>query len=273
MVGAQPLPGAARIAGDYRLGLGGTQQDAAGRHPRPVRRAGDHPHQLSRAGPARGRGAGHLPDHHDHAVGAGVAGGARVLVLRRLLRLCDLRGRYRPVLGAGACPRIPQPGRIQTARRHTAADRPGRHRGWLGVQLRAGRSQWTARPGTVAQPAGLVPQVRTADGARGVRGRHRRRHGAPVPGGGRSGEAACLRHRPEQGLGRDPRGQPRGGRFGPGDRRGRVHGAHPWLPARHRGPRTGPDHGHGHGHTGTVARHRPGTDRSGDASGGRRPRR
>ena len=141
MVGAQPLPGAARIAGDYRLGLGGTQQDAARRHPLtcPTCRSSSAP--ASRAGAARGRGAGHLPDHHDHAVGAGAQvvrghsffGDSYVYVIFE-----DGTDLY---WARARCPRIPQPGRFQTAGRHTAADRPGRHRGWLGVQLRAGRSQ------------------------------------------------------------------------------------------------------------------------------------
>ena len=40
------------------------------------------------------------PLDHRHADGAEVEGGARLLVLRRVVRLCHLRGRHRHLLGA-----------------------------------------------------------------------------------------------------------------------------------------------------------------------------
>ena len=51
-------------------------------------------------GAAGGRGPGHLSAVDRDAVGAALEGGARLLVLRRLLRLRHLRGRHRHLLGA-----------------------------------------------------------------------------------------------------------------------------------------------------------------------------
>ena len=65
-------------------------------------------------GAAGGRGPGHLPADHGHAERAEVDGGARLLVLRRVLRLRHLRGRHRHLLGALARPRIPE---LRAARR------------------------------------------------------------------------------------------------------------------------------------------------------------
>ena len=46
----------------------------------------------------------------DDVVGAWREDGARLVVLRRQLRLCAVRGRHRPVLGAIVCARVPEPG-------------------------------------------------------------------------------------------------------------------------------------------------------------------
>jgi Cu(I)/Ag(I) efflux system membrane protein CusA/SilA len=54
--------------------------------------------KLPRAGAADRREPGDLPAGHHHALGAGGEDGARLLV-RRLLRLCAVRGRHRPLLG------------------------------------------------------------------------------------------------------------------------------------------------------------------------------
>jgi Cu(I)/Ag(I) efflux system membrane protein CusA/SilA len=61
-------------------------------------------------GAADRRGPGHVSADDDDAVGPGCQGGARLLVLRRFVRLRDLRGRHRPVLGALARARVPEPG-------------------------------------------------------------------------------------------------------------------------------------------------------------------
>jgi Cu(I)/Ag(I) efflux system membrane protein CusA/SilA len=65
---------------------------------------------LSRAGAADRREPGHLSAGDDHAVGARREDGARLLVLRRQLRLRAVRGRHRSVLGALARARVPEPG-------------------------------------------------------------------------------------------------------------------------------------------------------------------
>ena len=84
---------------------------AARRHPRPLGRAGHRLHRVPGAGAAGRRGPGHLSADHRDADGAEVEGGARLLVLRRLLRLRDLRGRHRSVLGPQPRARIPERGR------------------------------------------------------------------------------------------------------------------------------------------------------------------
>ncbi|MCK7501809.1 MAG: efflux RND transporter permease subunit [Comamonadaceae bacterium] len=130
-----------------------------------------------------------------HAVGAGRQGGARLLVLRRLLRLRAVRGRHRPVLGALAGARVPEPGRRRGCRRGVRpALGPGRHRRRLDLPVRAGRPQRPPRPRAAARAAGLVPastscrrvpdvaEVATVGGMVQA-----------VPGGGRPGPAARLR--------------------------------------------------------------------------------
>ncbi len=113
---------------------------AARRAARPLRRAGDHPHDLSGPGAADRREPGHLSAHHDHALGAGRQDRARLFVVRRLVRLRAVRGRHRPVLGALAGARIPEPGAERACRRRRkAVARARRHRRRLGLRVRAGR--------------------------------------------------------------------------------------------------------------------------------------
>jgi Cu(I)/Ag(I) efflux system membrane protein CusA/SilA len=66
---------------------------------------------LPRPGAAGGRGSGHLSAHHLDAGGAARQGGARLLDVRRVLRVCDLRGRHRHLLGAFARAGVPELGR------------------------------------------------------------------------------------------------------------------------------------------------------------------
>ena len=68
-------------------------------------------------GAAHRREPGHLPADHDDAVGAGRQDGARLFVLRRLVRVRAVRGRHRSVLGALARARVPEPGAVTAARR------------------------------------------------------------------------------------------------------------------------------------------------------------
>ena len=87
------------IPGAHRLGLLALQRTPVDALAGPVRRAGDHPHDLAGSGAAGRREPGHLPAGH-HAVGARRQGGERLLVLPRFLRLRAVRGRHRSVLGA-----------------------------------------------------------------------------------------------------------------------------------------------------------------------------
>jgi hypothetical protein len=154
-------------------------------------RAGHHLYRVLRPGAAGGRGPGHLPDHLQDAGGALRQGRARLLLLRLLLRLRDLRRRHRSLLGAlpgsgvsvGTVAR-PSPGGV-------AAARPRCHRRGLGLHVRA--QLGSAIVGRPAQPAGLVSEVRSVIRRRRLRGGLDRRLRPPVPGGSRPGAVAGLR--------------------------------------------------------------------------------
>ena len=96
------------IVGDRRRRCLGHQEHAHRRDPGPVRRAGHHHRELGRAEPDARRGPGHLPDRDRAHLGAEREGRARLLVLRRVVRVRDLRGRHRPLLGAQPRARVPE---------------------------------------------------------------------------------------------------------------------------------------------------------------------
>ena len=83
-----------RPAGDGGAGarrrLRGAQYPAR-RHPRFVGHAGHHLHAVGRAGAEHRRGPGHLSHHDQDAFRAAGEGGARLLLLRLLVRLCHFR--------------------------------------------------------------------------------------------------------------------------------------------------------------------------------------
>ena len=119
---------------------------AARCHPRPLRRAGHRLHRISRPGAAGGRGPGHLSADHGDADRAEIAGGARLLLLRRVLRLRDFRGRHRPLLGALAGARISQLCRAAAAGGRDAEPRARRDRRRLGLSIRGARRRRRASP-------------------------------------------------------------------------------------------------------------------------------
>ena len=135
LVGAQPAAGAVR----HRLRRRGRHlcagASAARRHSRPLRHAGDRLHRVSGPGAAGDRGPGHLSADHGDADRAELEGGARLLVLRRVVRLCHLRGRHRHLLGALARAGISQRRGLAAARRRDADPRPRRHRRRLGLPI------------------------------------------------------------------------------------------------------------------------------------------
>ena len=155
-------------------------------------------------GAAHRREPDHLPADDDDAVGAGREDGARLFVLRRLLRLRAVRGRHRPVLGALARARVPEPGAGAPAAGRDGLARAGRHRRRLDLPVRAGRPQRHDGRRPAARAAGLVPQVRAEDRAQRGRGGLGRRHGAPVPDRARPRQAGGLRHPAHQGGRGDP---------------------------------------------------------------------
>ena len=147
-----PLVGAERVSGRTGHDLRNARRHlcrlagAARCHPRPVRRAGHRLHRISRPGAASGRGPGHLSADHGNADRAEIAGGARVLLLRRLLRLRDFRGRHRPLLGAVAGARIFELCRAASSGGRDPEPRPRRDRRRLGLPIRGARSRRRALP-------------------------------------------------------------------------------------------------------------------------------
>ena len=100
---------------------------------------------------------------------------AGLFLLRFFLRLHPVRGRHRHLLGAIARPGIPQLRRRTPA--HRGHSQPGARRHWrgLGVRIRVAGHHRHLRPAGTAQPAGLVPALRTHVGAWRLRGRQHRR--------------------------------------------------------------------------------------------------
>ncbi len=155
----QPVPGAHCHGDRGRLGRVGGAAHSARCAARSVGHPGHHPHQLAWAGaPDRGE-PGHLPADHHHAVGARGPGGARVLDVRRQLRLRAVRRWGRPVLGPIARAGVPQPGAGAIAGRRALLHRPGRHRRGLDLPVRADRSQRPAGCGAASRAARLVPAL------------------------------------------------------------------------------------------------------------------
>ncbi len=235
-------------------GIWSLAENPARRHPRPLRRAGHPVHRIPRPGAAGGRGSGDLSAVHRAALGAEIEGRARLLLLRRLLRLRHFRGRHRHLLGAFAGAGVRQFGLRQAAERRHADAWPGCHRRRLGLPIRrAGQGQDAGR---VAHLAGLVSALSVGQGAGGRRGRQHRRLRAAVPGDGRSGQAQGLRHSADARRRGDPQFQPRRRRTHAGNGRNRIHGARPRLPARPGGHReSGAESTERH--AGAHRRHRP----------------
>ena len=255
LVGPQPLPGPARHAVHrHRRHLVGAQNPAR-RHPRPLRRAGHPVHRIPRPGAAGGRGSGHLPADHRAALGAEIEGRARLLLLRRLLRLRHFRGRHRHLLGALAGAGVRQFGRPASCRKGVTPtlgpDATGV--GWVYQYARAGQGQDAGR---VAHLAGLVSALPAGQGAGRGRGGQHRRLRAAVPGDGRSGQAEGLRHSADARRRGDPQFQPRRRRPHAGDGRDRIHGARPRLSAR-QGRHREPGAQGAERHAGAHRRHRP----------------
>ena len=271
-----PQPPVRRARGDLHRGRRVVRAagHAARRAARPVRRAGDHLHRLPGAGAAGRRGPGHLSHHHADAGRALRHGGPRLLVLRLLVRLRDLRGRHGPVLGAQPRPRVPQLRERAAAGRRQPHARPGRHRRRLGLHVRAALRP--RRPRGAAVRPGLVPQVRADGGAGRLGGGQHRRLRQAVPDHRRPQPAARLRHLAGPHPQRRAAQQQRRRRARAGAVRDGVHGArgglHPGPRRREeRGPRRGPV-GHAHlraGRRGGALRpgHPP---RAGRAERGRR---
>ena len=135
-------------AHDHVLGIVGDVANPAGCDSRPFRRAGDHPHDAARPGAADRREPGDVSARHDDAVGAGRQGGARILHVRRFVRLHPVRGRHRSILGALARAGIPEPGAVATAGCEPGPRSAPMRRAWAGyTNMRSSTeaARWTCR--------------------------------------------------------------------------------------------------------------------------------
>ncbi len=255
----QPLPGAAGHGPADGVGSVGGAQHAARRAARSVGRAGHHPHALPRPGAADRREPGHLPAHHHDAVGAGRQDSPRLFVLRGFVRLCAVRRRDGPVLGALPGTGISEPGAVPPAGCRQAGAGSGCHRRRLGLRIRAGRQERPPRSGPTARAAGLVPALRAEGAAERGGSRVRGRHGQAVPGRAAAGQAARVQPVAGQGAGGAQRRQPGDRRLGAGAGRGRVHGARQRLPedARRLPADSARDERRGHRRAAGRRRHRP----------------
>ena len=128
------------------------------------------------------RGAGHVSDRDGAAGRAARAGGPRRLRLRLLVRLRDLRGRHRHLLGAHADAGVPLGRAVAPAARFADGARARRDRCRLGVPVRARGSLGHTEPRRSAVVPGLVPAVPPEGGARRVGGGLARRLHQAVPG-------------------------------------------------------------------------------------------
>ena len=142
---------------------------AARRDPRPRRHAG---HRLLAVGsqPRPHRGAGHVSDRDGDAWRAARAGGPRRLRLWLLVRLRDLRGRHRHLLGAHADAGVPLGRAVAAAARFADGARARRDRSRLGVPVRARGPLGQTQPRGSAVVPGLVPALLPEGGARRVGG-------------------------------------------------------------------------------------------------------
>ena len=239
---------------------------AARRAPRPRRHAG---HRLLAVGsqPRPRRGAGHLSDRDGDARRAARARGPRRLRLRLLVRLRDLRGRHRHLLGAHADAGVPLGRAVAAAARFADGARARRDRSRLGVPVRARGPLGQTQPGGSAVVPGLVPALPPEGGARRVGGGLARRLRPAVPGERGPEPAAQLRPLDparRRGGARRQRGD---GRSADRVRRHRVHGARPRVREVGRRLREHRRVRQRERHADPDPRHRPRDDRPGSAAG------
>src|SRR5882757_7658513 len=167
LVDRESLPGLAGHGDGGRLGRVVVDPDTGGCPAGPVRRAGHHPHNLSRPGTTDRREPDYLSTDDDHAVGAGREDGARLLLFWRLVRLCAVRRRHRPVLGPLSGTGVSESGAVAAAGRGQSL--AGRHGQAVPGRTRprpAARLQPAARQGGGGDPEGQPGERWLCAGAR-----------------------------------------------------------------------------------------------------------
>ena len=213
------------------------------------------------------RGAGHVSDRDGDAWRAARASGPRRLRLRLLVRLRDLRGRHRHLLGAHADAGVPLGRAVAAAARCADRARARRDRSRLGVPVRARGPLRQTQPGGSAVVPGLVPALLPEGGARRVGGGLARRLRPAVPGERGPEPAAQLRPLDTARRRGGARRQRRDCRSAHRVRRHRVHGARPRLREVGRRLREHRRVRQRERHADPDPRHRPRDGRPGSAAG------
>ena len=186
--------------------------------------------------PRHRRGPGHLPHCHQPAGRPEGEGGQGRIGLRVLLRLRDLRGRHRYLLGPQPGPGIPLEDHRQPSAGREDGTGAGCHLGGLGLPVRPGGPFGPAQHGRAPVLPGLVPPVLAQERSRRRGGGHRGWPGPPVPGERGSEQARRLPHSHRRGHpGREVL-QFRGRRPARRVQRPRVHGSGAGLRQEHEGP-------------------------------------
>ena len=202
-----------------------------------------------------------------HAWRAARASGPRRLRFWLLVRLRDLRGRHRHLLGAHADAGVPLGRAVAAAARCADGARARRDRSRLGVPVRARGPIRQTQPGGSAVVSGLVPALLPEGGARRVGGGLGRRLRPAVPGERRPEPAAQLRPLDPARRRGGARRQRRDWRPADRVRRHRVHGARPRLREVGRRLREHRRVRQRERHADPDPRHRPRDGRPGSAAG------
>src|SRR6184192_2650617 len=180
--------------------------DAGGCDPGSLGYASDRLHRLPGPGAPSRRGPGDLSVTHHVPCRPQGESRARAVNVQLVLRVRDLPGPDRSLLGPLAGARVPERDPEPAPRRRQDPARTGRHRRRLGLSVRPRGSRLRARPAPL--DPGLSGAVRPAVRAGRSRGRESGRLRAPVPGSARPGPAPRLRRNGARGHRGRARGQP-----------------------------------------------------------------
>ena len=150
------------------------------------------------------------PDRDGASRRAAHQGRPRVLRFRLLVRLRHLRGRHGSLLGAVACPRVPEQDPAATARGRADRDRAGCDQRRLGLPVCARGPLWRARRSRTCGAFRIGISATASSPCRCRRGRRGGRLRQAVSGERRPDPPARLQHSARTTRRRGPQGQQRG---------------------------------------------------------------